>query len=286
MEEKSKELAVVKPREVAKRARPAGTVAVNPQSLLLAAVKGKTSPEGIRAIMEMRRELVEEQAKREYYDALGEFQRELEPIIKTKVVKNRQDKIDAGEADEVRFRYAPIEKIAKAIQQGCDRHGFSYSFDSEDFKDAKVRVCCIIHHVGGYETRHWFPSPVLFEAGAKIGQNPSQVMNGAITFGRRVSLVMGFGIMTADPDPEGNPLPVAVEPKSTTETQAEKKKPAGTSDGIDSVFEEVTKLIESKCSGKAAANFIATAHKHYDANRKDLLVALRTSLKGMKQGAR
>src|ERR1700690_399109 len=264
-----KQIVLAKPREVSTRAPPAGTVAVNPERLLMQAIKGKVAPESIKAIMDMRRELVEEQARREYYDALGAFQKDLEPILKSKVVRNRQDKIDAGEADEVRFRYAPVEKIAKAIQAGCERHGFSYDFDSERIEAQLMPVHCSIHHVGGYTTRHTFFSPVLYEAGSKIGQSPAQVFAGALTFGRRSSLVAGFGIMTADPAPEAQQGEEAKkaeeskEPATVAEAQSTKKKAAGTSETMDAVFDEVSALIDAKCKGKAAQTFLASAHKHY-----------------------
>ena len=283
-------VALRNPREVAKRARPAGTVSVNPGRLLLAAVKGKVAPESLKAIMDMRRELVEEQAKREYYDALTKFQAHLKPIVKSKVVKNKAERIAEGQ-DPVRFRYAPIEKIVAAIQVDEGRYGFSHTFDSDKIADGVISVHTFIHHVGGHTERTTFPSPLFYEDGKAIGQSKAQTVNGAITFGRRVGLVMGYGIMSADPDPEmvegeNAKRAEASEPRTVEQAQAEKPaRAAGKKLDLDAVMAEVTELVEKKCSGKAAATFVATAYKHYDAGREDLLAALRDSLKGMRQGA-
>jgi hypothetical protein len=295
--EKRQVLALRKPREVAKRARQAASVAVNPESLLLAAVRGKATPETMRAIMDVRRELVAEQARREYYDALTEFQAELEPVVKTRKVKNTQSYLDkkrgeGEDADEVRFTYAPIETIVKKIQAGCQRHGFSHDFDTGELKDGKITITCIIHHVGGHETRHNFPSPVMFEEGKKIGQSALQCVNGAITFGRRVSLIEGYGIMTADPEAEGDHLPKggAELPRSVEEAQAAvkstEKRPAAKKPDLDGAHEQVLALIREKSVGKAAERFVATANAHYDVRRADLLQAMLVSLKGMRQGSR
>lgn len=291
--EDDKQVVLAKPRAVSKRARPAGTVAVNPAALMMAAVRGKVPPETMREIMAVRRELVEEQAKREYYDALTAFQRDLEPIIKTKKVRNKQEYLDEHpEAEETRFRYAPLEVIAKKIQQGCDAHGFSYDFDSDAIAEHMMPVHCLIHHVGGYSTRHTFYSPVLFEDGKKLGQSAAQVVAGALTFGKRSSLVEGFGITSADPDPEAlegenakKAEGMATDPRTTGEAQSSKRESAGTKESLGEVFQSVNELIEKKCVGKAAESFKATARKHYAAERKDLLAALRTSLRLMKQGA-
>ena len=287
-----KQVVLAKPRAVAKRARPAGTVSVNPERLLLAAVRGKIAPEGLKAIMDMRRELVEEQARREYFDALTEFQAHLKPIIKTKAVRNTRKYLEEHpDAEEDRFRYAPIEKIVGAIQADEAKYGFSHTFDTDKIADGVIPVHTFIHHVGGHTEKKTFPSPLFYEDGKAIGQSKAQTVNGAITFGRRVGIVMGYGIMSADPDPEAaegekTKAAEAVEPRSTKEAEASKKQPAGTKETLDTVFDDVTALIEQKCTGKAAQTFLATAHKHYDADRKDLLVALRTSLRSMKQGAR
>ena len=285
-----KQLILAKPRAVTKRARPAGTVSVNPEKLLLAAVKGKVAPEGLKAIMDMRRELVAEQAKREYYDALTEFQAHLKPIIKSKIVKNNAERVAEGK-DPVRFRYAPIEKIVAAIQGDEAAYGFSHTFDSDAIKDVVIPVHTFIHHTGGHTERVTFPSPLFYEDGVKLGQSKAQTVNGAITFGRRVGIVMGYGIMSADPDPEAVEAERAAkeetkEPQTVEETQAGKQEKAvGKKLDRDALMEEVTQLVEKKCTGKAATVFLGNAHKHYDANRADLLLALRDSLKGMKQGA-
>jgi len=283
----SKEIAIRKSIHKTK-ALQARSKELSPLALIAVAVREHLPMETIERLTALYDKALARQAEHEFNDAMRAFQSELLPVVKTKVVPNKRERVEADGWDPVRFRYAPIEKIAVMIQKGRDEHGFSYAFDAGDYKDSKMPVYCDIHHKGGHEKRTTFWSPVSFEAGKTLGQSPAQVVNGAITFGRRVALIMGFGIMTADPEAEGDhQVPSeAQEPKSVEEAQAGKKQAAGTKETKDQVFEDVTKLIEEKCSGKAAQSFIAIANKHYEADRKDLLVALRDSLKKMRQGAK
>lgn len=269
-------------------ARMATRAEINPEALIKEAIRQNIGPEGMRELMAMRKELVAEQARRDFYAELKAFQSELKPIMRTRVVKNKAERIAEGQAEE-RFRYAPIEKIASAIQAGADAHGFSYTFNTGKFENQNIPVHCTIHHIGGHDETTTFPSPVLFEQGAKIGQSPQQCMNGAITFGRRVSLIMGFGIMTADPDPEGDHEGKEIKEPSAVAGEGAKAEPVKSAGkgapkpvDLDEMKMEILTLIAKKATGKAAERFRESAETSYKKGFGSQLTALRDSLRRMK----
>jgi len=269
--------------DVSKGARRAAKLATtdglgNVEGLIRDAIRQHIDPKGLAAIMRMRKELLAERAEREYVTALAQFQRKVQPVLRSRVVKNKAEKQD--EYGVERFRYAPIEVIAKAIGTDLADCGFTYTFDSGELKQQYMPVWVSIRHQGGHERRHTFNAAVLFEEGKRLGMSANQVIASAFSFGCRQALIKGLGLMTVDPDPEPKQAGMGniEEPRATGEGDAPAAGKGKKETGLPDLRAEVVALIKAKTEGQAAKRFAASAEKADAA----ALRAIRDTLKRMK----
>jgi hypothetical protein len=175
----------------------------DPESIIRYALdKGNLNVDTMERLLVMRKELQQEYAKKQFDEALANFQTECPHITKTKSVMNRDGKT-------VRYNYAPIDEIDKQIKPFLFKYGFSYSFDTTAKPDW-LRVVFKLTHVAGHSELHVFEGPVNKDANMNNMQHYAE----ARTFYCRYALIGGLGLVTADED---------------TDTNSEKVKPAGPS---------------------------------------------------------
>lgn len=156
-------------------------VAVTPGALLQSAVAAGLGVDGIRALAEIYERDQARQAVQAFNAALSAVQAECGTIAKSK----RAD----------RYMYAPLDEIAKRVRPLLDRHGFSYSFDS-DLTEHGVAVTFVLRHRDGHSERTRFTAPV--DAAMKV--NSTQKVGSALTYGKRYAMLAGLGLSTGDAD--------------------------------------------------------------------------------------
>lgn len=174
----------------------------HPQDLLRLAVERGTSVDVIERLMVVRRELNAEQAKKDFDDALAEFQSNCPIIQKTKAVTNKG-------GGSVRYYYAPLDAIVFAVRGLLKEHGFSYTLDTVS-DDKGIKAICKITHRGGHSQLSEFRVPLDPEG----FMNAQQKVASALTFAKRYAFCNSLGILTSDEDIDG---------------QTEKQKPKGPS---------------------------------------------------------
>jgi len=138
----------------------------------------------------MRKELVQEQAEKEYNEALASAQLEMEPVARD--ARNNQ----------TNSNYARLEAIAKAITPIRSKHGFALSFGEADCpKDNHFRITCEITHSGGF-TKHRYVDLPSDIAGIKGNANKTGIhaFGSSMTYGRRYLTLLIFDIATEDDD--------------------------------------------------------------------------------------
>lgn len=179
--------------EMAEVAESSANVSASEQVLAMiahASKDGSIDIEAMRAMMTMRKELVEEQAEREYNQALAAAQREMLPVARDAHNKNTDS------------NYARLEAIAKAITPIRAKHGFGLSFGTDDCpKENHFRITCEITHSGGHTKRRHadLPSDI---AGLKGNANKTGIhaFGSSMTYGRRYLTLLIFDIATEDDD--------------------------------------------------------------------------------------
>lgn len=183
------EIAPAAPQTVALRA---GSMQ-DPESLLRFAVEKGANVETIERLMAVRRELNAENAKAAFDAAMAAFQAECPVIDRPKSV--------ATNSGQKAYSYAPFEHIIAKVKPFLQRHGFSYTLDTDTASAAGwvIAKCRVTHSAG-----HVAESTAKFPLGTKTGiMSETQVYASALTFASRRVFCNAFGIVTSGEDVNG-----------------------------------------------------------------------------------
>ena len=188
MKQPTEALEVVKDRAVTR-----ADTEVDIESLVRYGIEKNINPETMKAMMDTRRELKQEKAKALFDEAFANFQSECPVITKTVGVPDRTGK--------VAYKYAPFENIVAVVKPYLQKHGFSYSLDTDTESAAGwVIARCVIKHNGG----HSEPSTAKFPLGTKTGiMSDTQVYASALTFASRRVFCNALGLVVAGEDQNG-----------------------------------------------------------------------------------
>lgn len=157
-----------------------------------AAMSPDVDPSKMREILAMRKELQAEKAKAEFDSAFAAFQAECPVIQKLKGVEVSGRRM---------YAYAPLEDIVTVIKPICEKHGFSFTFDTDVASEAGwVIAYCDITHKGGHQIR----KQAKFPLGGKTNlMSDTQQYSAALTFASRRVLGQAFGLVFAGEDLDG-----------------------------------------------------------------------------------
>jgi len=178
-------------RQLAPRPVQRRFLALSPQELLGKAI-AKGDINTLERLLQMRRELEEERAQKEYMQALARFQRICPVIPKTKIVRN---KAKDGEEGTIRYRYAPLDVIIGLVHQPLADCGFSYMIEGEQKENA---FTAIVHgyHAGGHSKSSRMTVPIM----ASDYMTAPQSVASAQTFSKRQAFCNLWGIVATDTD--------------------------------------------------------------------------------------
>lgn len=96
-------------------------------------------------------------------------------------------------------KYAAIEDIQKAINPIVKKYGFAYWWESEKIEGGILEYIVISYN--GYSKRS--PCYIPFVP-TNNATNPAQAIGSMQSYGRRYSLIDGFGLTTTGDDDDGN----------------------------------------------------------------------------------
>lgn len=176
---------------------------LDPETLMVKAIESNVSVETMERLLGMRKDLLEEQAKTEFYRAMSRFQAECPIIQKTKTVKSKNG--------DVRYKYAPLEDIIKQVKEFLNKHGLSYSFKTIPAVDAEVgvNIVCVAKHVMGHSEESSVFVPIEKDA----FMNDAQKSGSAQSYAKRYAFCNAFGIVIGDEDDDGSSLGNGVTPQ-------------------------------------------------------------------------
>lgn len=200
-------------KPASKRAKPPAKTPAAPLApidhtlqLMQIAVERGASPEEMKALMDMRRELQAEYAMQKFRQSKAAFLSALPMIKKRKQVSFRTS------AGVTSYWYAPLEDIVETIKPYLERFGFSYSWvetvehlppipqnGKPPIPQAMIAVKCILSHMDGH-SEECYMQGMLDSSG---GKNPIQMLASSSTYLRRYTLTGVTGIATADEDVDG-----------------------------------------------------------------------------------
>ena len=164
----------------------------NPLQILALAVEKGAGIETIERLVALHQQMEEREAKASFDEAMNAAQKEMDPV------RTNTDN------PQTRSRYATYQALDKIMRPIYTRHGFSLSFNTEDFGDGSVvKIVCYVAR-GKYERKYQIVMPADGK-GAKGGDvmTKTHATGAAHTYGRRYLLCDIFNIVVGD-DKDGN----------------------------------------------------------------------------------
>lgn len=160
----------------------------NPSALLQLAVQQNLDIDKLEKLMQLQERWQAQQARKEFLNAISQFQANCPPIEKTKRVAFGNTK----------YSYAPLGEIAATIKKSMSSNGLSHRWEiGEDAEN--IVVTCIISHITGHAEK------TTMKAGKDVsgGKNAIQSSGSTVSYLQRYSLIGALGISTADEDTDG-----------------------------------------------------------------------------------
>lgn len=164
---------------------------INTDNLLLKAVESNLPVESLEKLLAMQERINADMAKKAFFAALSAFQSECPQIEKKREVKEKG-------SSAVRYRYASLDDIIKQVAPLLQKHGFSYTVQSE-CRESVIAAICKVHHINGHSEESFFSVPVE----ETRFMNDAQKAGSAQTYAKRYAFCNAFGIVTSDLDDDG-----------------------------------------------------------------------------------
>lgn len=171
----------------------------------------------MRALMDMKKEVETETARREFNRAMALAQAEIKPVAKN------------ADNTQTKSRYATLDAIDEAISPIITKHGFALSFDTSDSPmENCYRVVCEVTHREGYSKSFHADVPID-GAGFKgtANKTATHAFVSTTSYGRRVLTMMIFNVTSKKglPDDDGNAAgggakPEMISPEQIAQLQA------------------------------------------------------------------
>lgn len=174
----------------------------NPANLLQLAVQQNLDIEKLEKLMELQERWEKNQARKDFFAAISQFQYDCPPLKKNKVVD-----FELRNGGRKKYRYAPLGEIAETIKKPMKDNGLSHRWEIGN-ENGELVCSCIISHVSGHS------ETTTMRAGKDESGNKNhiQASGSTVTYLQRYSLIAALGLSTADDDDDANSLPTYSEP--------------------------------------------------------------------------
>lgn len=225
--------------------------------LMKMAIEKGANIETIQALVDMINKEREYQAKIQFTEAMVAARAEFEPIVKRWAAGFESKKT----GDKVNYKFEKIPDIETAVGPALRKNGFSYSWETEDSQDGKIRVTFILDHIGGHSRRISL-SAAPDTTGAK---NSLQAVGSSMSYLRRYTMVAGLGLSIGE-DTDGY-----IEPETISAEQIAE---------LDKLFAEAGTDIEKFCEYFKIDHYQELPVDKYGTATKLLLAAKRSKNKG------
>lgn len=175
-------------------------VKTSPDSLLERAIDGKLDITIIRELVLLKKQWDDEQARKAYVVAMGDFQRDCPIIVKS---------VEGGKTKggEVAYKFAPMDVILSTknkdgitVKDLIAQCGFSYTFDTPITSEKGVEAKMTIRHKDGHSETLTTFMPFVEKTGV---MSPPQVVGSTRSYAMRYAFMNGFGITTGGEDNDG-----------------------------------------------------------------------------------
>lgn len=165
----------------------------------------------LKELVQMRREMRQEQAALEFAAAISNFQQTCAPVPRTSEVK-----FTTKTGRQVHYRSADFEQIVEAVREPLRANGLSFTFDGAA-ANGMLTETVTLRHVNGHAITSTFTLPTTND---NPGMSEQQKYAAAATFAKRQTLMAVLGLSLTDPDPEGGADPTTISEDQAATLQA------------------------------------------------------------------
>ena len=155
--------------------------------ILMRAIELNVDLDAFEKLVNLVEKVQNDKAKRDFYEALSNFQGECPTVMKKSEVNMGYGK--------PHYNYASLGDIITEIQKTLQKNGLSYHWKVNN-DDSFIEVTCILAHKSGYELQ----TSISAAKEATPGKSNVQAIASTITYLKRYTLISLLGIGTADPD--------------------------------------------------------------------------------------
>ena len=195
----AKEVVVIPPKNLSEKKKRKEVQVMpqdfTPENLIMKAIENGSSVDTIEKLLDLRAKLNKEKAEIALRVAMSKFQSICPIIKKTKKVPNKDGK-------GTRYKYAPLEEIAKTIKPYMKECDLSYDVESSLSKigeDWFVVDKVTVYHILGASKSSTFSTPIDKDA----YMTKQQTFGSADSFSVRYALRNALGLVTAGDDDDG-----------------------------------------------------------------------------------
>ena len=154
----------------------------------------------MQALLQMQRELMADQARAEFNEAMARLQPRLPRITKKGEVRYPINKNQPDGPSRKAFNYARWEDIDAEIRPLLFEEGFSLSYDTEPQADGKVVVIATLSHRAGHSKSARAPALPLDTSG---GKNNVQAAGSSSSYGKRYATSALLNLIFEGEDDDG-----------------------------------------------------------------------------------
>lgn len=207
---KPTEVANVAPQPVALQGDgPADALRMIAQAAMMPGMNVET----MKALLDMRRELAAENAKKLFTEAMHAAQAEIPPVAKNGTIRLVKDGVDKGS-----IPFTTFEDVMAVLQPIMETHGFSVTWDTEprEGNGGGAQIIGTLTHKAG----HSITSKMFLALDTGPGRGNLQAMGSTITYGRRYVLENLFNVVRKNLDRDGVVMPPEDSPDGLSQAQA------------------------------------------------------------------
>ena len=161
------------------------------------AIESKADVAQLRELIALKNQQDDREAKRQFFDAMAQFQSECPPIEK----KAKATKAVGDTGTKLLYKYATLDEIARVANPILHRLGLSFSWDPKIDEKGLMVCACVVRHRNGHEERSTFTCPIAKDSYLPLSDG--QKASGTLTLAKRQSLIAALGLTTCDEDTDG-----------------------------------------------------------------------------------
>lgn len=164
----------------------------NPVALIQIALEKGADISQLKELMDLQERWEKKEARKNFFDALSNFQR-IVPVLKKKKKANIN-----SQKGVYSYKYADLASIVNDIRKPLSECGLSYRWEFQE-KDGKIFCKCLLSHRDGH-------TEITEMEGSKDDsgyKNSIQQTGSTQTYLQRYTLIGALGLATADEDSDG-----------------------------------------------------------------------------------